>query len=268
MTKAQSHAREHLRHYAILLTLGFWSFHFLFSLLRGLWLPVPIEAVLGRQEVVTLTGLFLCALQYSLLEGASARRFPVLAASMVAGAFCAALINTAAPIAVHAIEVGGWHRDADPIAFLSVTAYWLWVFLAWSSLNVALDFAFMTASESRPGPDEPVAERLGDLWLPYRGRLARVALEAIDHIEAAGDYVVIHADGREYLAKQSLRALEQSLDQAAFARVHRRAIVRLGAISRIERGPNGLSRIELHNGDIVPVSRNRRRALAERLGAG
>lgn len=267
MTATPSQAREQLRQHAILLTLGFWLFHLLFAFLRGLWLPVPIEAIAGRQEVVTLTGLLLCGLQYPLLERASAGRFARLGVLMVAGALGAALVNAATPIAVYAIEVGGWHPDSEPIRYLSVAAYWMWVFLAWSSLIVALDFGLKASTAWQDSSEGRESHGATDLWLPYRGRLARVALDSIDRVEAAGDYVVIHAGGCEYMAKESMRALEQSLDPAGFARVHRGAIVRLGAVTRIERGPTGLVRLELHNGDIVPVSRNRRRALAGKLGA-
>jgi len=267
MIVAEPGERERLRGYAILLTLGFWGLHLLLVLARGPWLPVPIESVSGRQAVVTLSGLLLCAAQYSIIERLPARRFAAIAAILLSCAVGAGLLNGAAPIAVHFLETGNSHPDAEPARFLSIAAYWTWVFLAWSSMIVALGFALKASPAFADAPAGAPSDGSADLWLPDRGQLVRVKLDDVVRIEAAGDYVVIHTADRHLLAHDSMRSLEQRLDGSEFARVHRGAIVRLREVVQVERGPTGLLQLRLSNGDVVQVSRSRRRRIGERLAA-
>ena len=76
---------------------------------------------------------------------------------------------------------------------------------------------------------------------------------AIDWIEAAGNYVQVHAGGRSSLHRITMRALESALDPAGFARVHRSAIVRVQSIdARILIG--GKPAVRLRDGTLIRVS--------------
>ncbi|MCI0675913.1 MAG: ABC transporter permease, partial [Phycisphaerales bacterium] len=59
------------------------------------------------------------------------------------------------------------------------------------------------------------------------GRIFFLRAEEIDWIEAAGNYVRLHAGKRAHLLRETLAGLEEQLDPARFARVHRSAIVNL-----------------------------------------
>jgi DNA-binding LytR/AlgR family response regulator len=100
---------------------------------------------------------------------------------------------------------------------------------------------------------KPPFER--ELWLTSGHKMERVAVEDIDWFETAGDYVAVHRGGREYLLHGSLRSLAERLDPAEFARVHRKALVRLKAVDAVERTNWGGLVLAMTCGDRVAVSR-------------
>jgi two-component system, LytTR family, response regulator len=61
-----------------------------------------------------------------------------------------------------------------------------------------------------------------------------VAVEHIDWIEAAGDYVHLHAQGRAHLLRCPIGQLEARLDPHRFVRVHRATIVNLARLSELK----------------------------------
>jgi two-component system LytT family response regulator len=80
----------------------------------------------------------------------------------------------------------------------------------------------------------------------------------IDWIEADGDHAAIHAGGRRFRVRESLAALEARLDPARFARVHRRAVVRLDEVRELEHDAGAAAAsLRLRGGAEVPVSRRR-----------
>jgi len=97
---------------------------------------------------------------------------------------------------------------------------------------------------------------LGELWIVDRSGRRRVETAMIDWIAAERDYSRIHIGAESLLHHQSLVRLQAQLDPAAFARVHRSAIVRLGAVRRIAHSANG--KIELVTASPFPVPVGRR----------
>lgn len=88
------------------------------------------------------------------------------------------------------------------------------------------------------------------------GKLALDTAE-IDWIEARDYYSCVHAGGRRFLLRESMRALEKRLDRTAFVRVHRGAIVRLAQVREIRTSAGG-GVLVLKSGTRIPVSRRRR----------
>jgi DNA-binding LytR/AlgR family response regulator len=70
----------------------------------------------------------------------------------------------------------------------------------------------------------------------------------VDYFAAADKYTIVHAAGREWPIRLSLRGLEQQLDPESFWRVHRGTLVRVGAIRAVRRDIMGRLRLELHAG--------------------
>ena len=103
------------------------------------------------------------------------------------------------------------------------------------------------------------------LWVSRGRETVRVPVEAIDWIEAEGDYVRLHARTGGGLLRATLTSLETKLDPAVFARVHRSAICRRSAIAAMLRKPSGAMAVRLETGAEVPVGRSYRDSVAELL---
>jgi len=83
---------------------------------------------------------------------------------------------------------------------------------------------------------------------------AILRFEQIDYLEAARNYVSVHADGREYVLRDTMANLEDRLPAETFARTHRSYIVNIDKIREI-RSVDSANRIVLGNGTNVPLSR-------------
>lgn len=66
------------------------------------------------------------------------------------------------------------------------------------------------------------------------GRILILRIDDIDWLEAASNYVRIHAGGRQYLLRETMTNLEARLDPTQFVRIHRSTIVRLDRIKELE----------------------------------
>ena len=95
------------------------------------------------------------------------------------------------------------------------------------------------AVEGRAIPSEPLAEVLA-------------IGSAIDWIEAAGNYVQVHAGGRTTLHRVTMREVEAALDPTAFVRIHRSAIVHISSIEgRVLIG--GSAAVRLRDGALIKI---------------
>jgi len=93
-----------------------------------------------------------------------------------------------------------------------------------------------------------------------------VEVSQIDWIEGADYYVTLHAGGKEYLYRESLKHLEARLDPTQFVRIHQSAIVNLARAREIRRGFGGEYAVVLNTGAKLAVSRRRKKDLLD-LGA-
>jgi two-component system LytT family response regulator len=89
----------------------------------------------------------------------------------------------------------------------------------------------------------------------YGSRLVFVDAQEVEWIDAAGDYATLHAAGREYLVRTPLHRLAEALDPAAFARVHRSAIVRLDRVAELRTLGNRDAMLRLRDGTPLRASR-------------
>jgi two-component system LytT family response regulator len=78
----------------------------------------------------------------------------------------------------------------------------------------------------------------------------------VDYVESQDDYIAVKSAGRTYLKEQTLSELESLLDPAAFVRIHRRYILNLSRLSRIELGVTDSRVAILADGTQLPVSRS------------
>ncbi len=98
------------------------------------------------------------------------------------------------------------------------------------------------------------------------GRIQFVRTEAIDWVEAAGDYVCLHVGGKRHLMRETMAAMEARLDPQRFVRIHRSTIVNADRIRELEPGFNGDHVVLLEDGTQLKQSRSYRNRLDALLG--
>lgn len=108
--------------------------------------------------------------------------------------------------------------------------------------------SLLEAVRARRRTEERVAVRTGEAV--YFVRIAD-----IEWLEAAGNYVKIHAGGQEHLLRDTLKGFEERLDPDRFLRVHRSAIVNVDAIQRLEPWFHGEYAVVLRDGTKLMSSR-------------
>jgi two-component system LytT family response regulator len=82
-----------------------------------------------------------------------------------------------------------------------------------------------------------------------------VAVDSIDRLSAAGNYVEIHAGGKVHLVREPLSRLIAQLDPGEFIRVHRSHAVRVSFIAELHPMFSGDYEILLRNGERLALSR-------------
>jgi two-component system LytT family response regulator len=135
-------------------------------------------------------------------------------------------------------------------------------------LRKALDRARRRAGAPAEAPAAtPTAPQpLDRLALPTRQGIVLLDPRDVTHAQLADELVTVFADGREYLSALSLQELESRLPPATFARVHRRALVNLSHVVRLQPTEVGGFIAETTGGHSVEVSRQAARDLRKRLG--
>ena len=96
--------------------------------------------------------------------------------------------------------------------------------------------------------------------LPIRaGReTLRLDVSGIDWIDAAGDYICVHAGGQTHVLRATMKELEDMLDPQVFQRVHRSTIVNLARVRSLRPHLNGECYLKLASGQEVKLSRSYR----------
>ena len=104
------------------------------------------------------------------------------------------------------------------------------------------------------------------LALPTRQGIVLVDPADVSHAALDGELVSVHTAAGTYLSALSLQELEARLPGAEFARVHRRALVNLEHVARLEPNEIGGFVLRMRAGQVVEVSRQAARDLRKRLG--
>ncbi|MBZ5726780.1 MAG: LytTR family DNA-binding domain-containing protein [Acidobacteriia bacterium] len=87
------------------------------------------------------------------------------------------------------------------------------------------------------------------------GRVFFLRVDELDWVEAAGNYVRLHAGAEEYLHRETLSRLEAALDPDRFARIHRSAIVNVGLVKELHPMFRGDYAVILRDGRRLTLSR-------------
>ena len=139
-------------------------------------------------------------------------------------------------------------------------------------LSEALDRARVHIRSKEPPPVKallaaarPDRTPLQRILIRERAEVHVIPVEKIDYFESQDDYVAVKCGGRSYLKEQPLGDLEAQLDTAAFVRIHRRYLLNLSRLTRIELGMTDSRIAILHDGTQLPISRTGYARLKELL---
>jgi two-component system, LytTR family, response regulator len=98
------------------------------------------------------------------------------------------------------------------------------------------------------------------------GKIVLVDLAAVDWLEAADNYVKLHASTHEYLMRETLASLETQLDPNRFVRIHRSAIVQIDRIAELHPATHGDFDVVLRTGTRLTLSRTWRDRVKQAIG--
>ena len=93
------------------------------------------------------------------------------------------------------------------------------------------------------------------------GMVKVVPFDDIDWVDAAGDYMCVHALGETHIVRSTLRELLEKLDEKMFLRIHRSTVVNIERVVSVTRLQKGGSLLHLTDGNSLRVSRNYREAI-------
>ncbi|MBS0200221.1 MAG: response regulator transcription factor [Proteobacteria bacterium] len=96
-------------------------------------------------------------------------------------------------------------------------------------------------------------------------RTVFVPVGDVEYLQADGDYVALHVDGKRHLIRESLQRLQERLDGDRFLRIHRSVIVRIDRVAEMQALSNRDALLRLHDGTLLRASRTYVDALRARL---
>jgi len=103
------------------------------------------------------------------------------------------------------------------------------------------------------------------LHIKDRGQITRVSIDTVEWIDAAGDYMCLHSEGKTHILRETMKNMEKRLDPELFQRVHRSTIINISKVAALEPTSGGKYQITMESGAELDVSRNYRNVLARFL---
>lgn len=100
------------------------------------------------------------------------------------------------------------------------------------------------------------AATLQKLVVKDRDEIHLIKHDDIDWIDAAGDYICIHANDQTYVKRSTLKEVLDELEEPIFKRVHRSTIVNLKAIEKVLPHTKGEFFLIMNGQHKIKVSRN------------
>jgi two-component system LytT family response regulator len=97
------------------------------------------------------------------------------------------------------------------------------------------------------------------------GEIFFLKAEEIDWIEAEGDYMKFHVNGRAHLMRETMARLEARLDPKRFIRIHRSTIVNIDRLRKLSPSFAGEYAVILHDGTKLKLSRGYHERIATLL---
>ena len=109
-------------------------------------------------------------------------------------------------------------------------------------------------ADKDPLPQTPVRK----ITIKDRDAIKLIKVDDIAWVDAAGDYMCVHAEGETHIMRCTMKHLLEELDDAVFKRVHRSTIDNLNCIEAVIPHTKGEYFLQMDNGERIKVSRNYR----------
>jgi DNA-binding LytR/AlgR family response regulator len=103
------------------------------------------------------------------------------------------------------------------------------------------------------------------LLVKSSGRILLIRADEVDWVEAQGDYVCLHVQGKKHLARQKISRLDRELPPHLFLRIHRSTIVNLDRVKELQPLFYGEYAVILQDGTRLTMSRSFRERAFQRL---
>lgn len=220
------------------------------------WGPLVVRLV-GAGALGSLVPLLLLELRRRApLSGTGARRNIWL--------HMGAILALAAMLIVVSCFLVAWFVDREPLPpqgelARQLVANWALLVLCITLFHIAMQTVSLLLRRS-PGPSYP-----DHLTISDRGRAVVVSVSEIDWIEAQGNYQALHTRTGVHLYRATSLKIEEKLDPAQFVRIHRRCLVALKQIERLEPLSSGDGLLVMRSGTRLRQARRYRAVLRARL---
>lgn len=239
--------------------LRFWQMQLLVWLGYALVLMLPwvgeypLRIMVPNKLVIAFTGMLVSA---ALREGYRRLRPGTNSNTVVIVAIAASLVGGLLWNATTSALLGGSALDdMRRIAALDAgmprfggALYQALVLFAWS-------VAYLTVAQRRRRPAHAISA-MGDRIVARDATRALVTpAEEIDWVEAAGDYVRVHMQGRTTLLRGTMAEYEKTLNHGRYVRIHRSTIVNVGRVRELLARPNRELLVVLRDGTRLRASR-------------
>jgi len=108
------------------------------------------------------------------------------------------------------------------------------------------------------GVDKLTRKEAPRLAIKDGGRTTWVKQQDVQWIDAAGDYMCVHAGGETHIMRMTMKQLEKELDPGILQRIHRSTIVNISQVKEMQAHMNGEYFLTLKCGQKVKLSRTYR----------
>lgn len=236
-------------------TRRFWIFHCAFWAVAGFllflsgWMQGTAFVSLVRNLYLMVAGLLLAWPLMLVLNAARSRGLPARLMFVGSACYAASLLTVLVINPVTFTMLGMPLNEMGVRVLMAGSMNYALVLALWCFLH---DAVMVTGpSEQALSPDRPQTisvQKGNSKW--------SLDVALIDRVNAAGDYVEIHANGDCYLKRVTMAAMEQMLSGDAFIRVHRSCIVARAAVTAVEGKTKGAYLLQLRDGGQVSTGRS------------
>ena len=113
---------------------------------------------------------------------------------------------------------------------------------------------------------EQSEERLHRVVIKKTEKIHVISTDDINYFEAQDDYVDIHCTKGKWLKQKTMKYFENALNEAQFVRIHRKYILNIEMISKLDKLGKETYMVLLKSGENLPVSAGGYQKLKLQLG--